>query len=430
MFVRQKNLFWVGLLASGLVLMGCTHDDDSKPTVSHISVRDTLASGAISPEKSETLAKQAEELLTADGFQEASKVADLALVQDPTNIRAGLIKAMVAPALQLRGIFTRIRPLAETTATSLQSYENSLKELNQKPDSALKKFWLDGEQDIHTEAELQHQMDLIAEAFENLRLYIKKIKTNEITIKANLALVPDLNARYAASCEIKESPELEYELVCPPSENRYNITLNEADFGVLQDQLSFYGLALKTYTSYDLSGALATYKKKDGQGDFSISEVVDDLLKNPSFGRLRPQANLAQVKEWALDYASGLRWAMAHQDTLCPNGYGNSRNRPGKLFPEGTCTGPGYVPFIEMIESAVTKDMISVTSQKDMKTHTTVFKAKAFFETPLSDIRKLAPFRFDKCSQIIGVGDPTLGGFLPAGDANEVISLRVDDCNK
>lgn len=114
----------------------------------------------------------------------------------------------------------------------LKSYQKQLAEHNSKPDSTFKKYLTDGQPDIQTEADLQNQMDLIAEALEKSRLFLKKNKASEITVKANLSLIPDLNSRYASSCEIKESESLEYELICPPSEIRSLLHLaNKRQFG-------------------------------------------------------------------------------------------------------------------------------------------------------------------------------------------------------
>lgn len=51
-----------------------------------------------------------------------------------------------------------------------------------------------------------------------------------------------------------------------------------------------------------------------------------------------------------------------------------------------------------------------------------------FFNRPPPDLHALGPLKVDRCGGLDGVGDPTLWGVFPAGDANQVLPLASESC--
>jgi hypothetical protein len=419
------------ILLGGCLISACANDSHSGSDHILLSAAAIVNSNATPADKAEQLARQSEVLLTAQGFLQASTLVDLALQNDPNNLRAKFIKVMMGPVLAVKGMNIRVRPLAEKDPKVLKEYENDIEKTKaEMPDSSFKDFLFDGQPDIHDEAELQAQFDNIAQAFENIRVFVKSIKaTTELTVKANTLLVPDLNQRYAMACEIKETKNLEYELICPPSENRYNVTLNQADFANLRDLAAAYEMSFALYNSYDLSGAIEVAKSKKSR-KVPAQEFVNDLLKKSNFGHLRPTSKIQNMKEWGLDYVAGWQWIVDHQDTLCPRGQNSGKNRPGMWLNEGICYGSYLQPYIDSLQTILTKENQDLESTKGGKTYATKFNPMRLFDNPVADLRALGPFTIDKCNQLVKIGEPTMAGVFPAGDANSVLPLRMEKCRK
>jgi hypothetical protein len=49
------------------------------------------------------------------------------------------------------------------------------------------------------------------------------------------------------------------------------------------------------------------------------------------------------------------------------------------------------------------------------------------FDNPVKDLRKLGPWKYEGCS-VRHVGDSTLGGIFPNGDANQLLALEPGSC--
>lgn len=423
----KRNAIHLSLSVGALILVAaCAPSSSPKSTSLKISAGIVANSNLPPAQKAEELAKQAEQLLTAQGFLQALDVADLALKQDPQNFRAGLIKAYLGTVMEMKGIVVRLRPLAERNPKALENYKKTVAQIqNEEPESSLKKFLFDGQPDIKTETDLQLHLDRMSQALQNFREFLKANKTAEITVRANSALVPDLAERFVSACEIKETANLEYELICPPSESRYDITLNQADLAYLRDQASFLEIVISAYNAYDVTGAIdvaASMNKSNPQ------KIKDRLFQNKKFGLIRNQQTLPKIKELALDYAAGLRWAMANQSTLCPRGYPDPQNRPGKLNNKGTCVNSYFQPYIDSLESIMKGEVQTLESERNGKSHKTQMKPTVLLDQPISDLRSLNPTKIDRCAQILEVGDPTFGGVFPNGDANIVLPLRIEEC--
>ncbi len=427
--MKSKNILVI--FAIVLVIVSCDKKKDDNYDRISISSASLLADSQLSPaEKSEGLAKQAETLLTAQGFLEAKEVVELSLKQDSTNLRAQFINGLLGPLMLQQGFFTRYMPVAKRDPLLLNEYLEVIKGRLQLPESALKNFLTDGVPTFSNEEQVQKHIDLIYEAFDRLRIFTNKIKDNELTIKSNLDLTPNLIQRYAQACEIVTTAKFEYELKCPPSEKRYDVSLNRADFETIEMMSACYQVYFALLNGYDLSSSVAikgSYRKK---GNPLAADILKDLLKDTRFGKLRATQHFGKVKELGLELITSMRWAMARQSTLCPSGAGDPKNRFGMLINYGVCIVPMFEPFLAEYEKSFLGQPLDFVSSKQGKTHTTKIVHLAVLDNPYIDLRSLLPVKFDTCGAIEGVADPKINGTYPNGDANIVIPLRNPVCSK
>jgi hypothetical protein len=410
-------------------LSACTQYTPSGAIPSHISAAAVLSSEASPQDKAETLAKQAETLLTAQGFLQAAKVVEQALKEDPHNFRAGLVNALLGPALEMKGMMVRPRPLFEKNPALLSAFENDVKKNQARPASTLKDYVFDGKPDIFTEEQLQDTSDRFTQKLDDLRIFLRNAKTQEITVKANTFLVPNINERFAEACDIVETANFEFTLKCPPSEKRFDVTLNPADFAALRDFVATQEIQFAMYGSYDLSGAVEAAKQDANMDAESFAQALSNkIFENPHFGKLRPQTKIQKIKEFALDFVSGMRAAMLQQTQLCPKSYENPKNRPGMLFNEGICAGAYLDPYMKDIEAKFSGNIYSYTSAPlAAGTEVKMYPMK-LIATPVVDLRSLGKLTFDKCGNLIAAGDPTFGGTFPAGDANSFFAKNEGLC--
>ncbi len=427
-----KKLLIGGLALNMFVVVACSNnrDQNSGVEVSQVSVAAVMKSDLSNTKKAEELASQAEELFSAQGFEEASKVAKLALKQDPKNLKAGFFNAFLDVLMELKGLTMRTKPLATRTAQGKIDFEENIAELEAKGDTALSKFYLDGKPDIHTEAQFQKQMDQIALQLQKLSQFLKSTGNAELTIKANTVLVPDINKRFADACEIKESEELVFELVCPPSENRHLVTLNQADFSNLKDFTAATQIMMTMYTAYDISGVTDLAVAQEKNPEMTPEQNIKAMLKNPNFAKLRAQSQLKNIKTWGLDMTSGLRWAMENQATLCKSGTPSGTNRPGMFANQGICLDAALNPYITNIEDILNGKPQDIENKSDDGTETYASKVTPmnFLNNPLSDLRKLGPFKYNKCGFVVAIEDQSAGGIYPAKDANKILALNAKPC--
>jgi hypothetical protein len=424
MKLNKSALFFIAAIA---IANSCTQKSDQRGTVKRLPVGAVLNSNRIASDKAEELAGFAESLLTAQGFAEAHKTALLALEQDPQNLRAKFVKALTAPVVIQKGIFARVRPLAEKHPQWLENYETRIAKMKAEP-SNFNTYLLDGQPDISTAEVLQLEFDKAIQSLEELRVFAKSSKDSELTLKANSLLVPDAIERYAESCEIKETQNLEYELICPSPETRFHVTMNRADFEILQDMATYYKIQFSFVNSYELVGAgdVAEYVSTLPYNNPQLA--ADSLLTNKNFGRLRPQSRLEEIKTLGLDIVTSLNWFMSQQATVCPMGSMHPRNRVGMWINSGMCVGGWAKQYIELMDMFFNSKPIDLTREKNGATYVTQQVGFKLIEDPLKNVRELGPLKFDKCGSLMSVGDPTLHGVFPKGDSLVALEFMAMDC--
>lgn len=388
-------------------------------------------SSLTSSQKAERLALAAEQLVSPGSFMYAQDVADMALSIDSGNKRAQLVKVLIAPLMATKGIMARIKPLAERNDENKADYQKALERLDEQPNHALKTFVLDGKADITSEKDIQNFNDSIRDAFNKQRLFFKANKNLDMTFN-----ISDLFSAAAISnkdeCYWNESDGGVYNQYCyednQPVVLEYK--LNRADNEALQQISAGAQIYLTLLNSYDVSGSLAASEKYNSTGA-SFEVVKDELLKNKSFGTLRNNT-LTNISALGMDAISGIRWAVAIQKELCPNGTGVSGSRPGHVFSKGVCIDDqksGSNPLenvLKTIEVALSGGGIMQTFGAEKEDYTTEIRANVLMGS-VTDIRNLA-LSFNECGNVIHAGDSTLGGTFPKRDANIVLNLSSTKC--
>ncbi len=381
-------------------------------------------------EKGERLALAAEQLLSVQGFVFADEVATLALKFDPKNLRAGFIRSMLTPILVQKGIAVRVAPLSQMDPTTLRQYERMIADLNtEKPNSTLKAFLLDGKADLQNEADVQNYIDSVIRSFAIFKQFVKEHKHSELTMMLPDSFYHTMLQRYQSSCVVAQEGTWQYGYSCPDPVHLMEVTFNRADFESLQQMAAGLEIYFTFFNSYDLTGAFRVLTQEIGRGESpSPRAIINNLSRDPRFGKLRQSSAFIKIKEMGFDAITGMRWMLAHQDKLCPLGTHDPRNRPGALVNNGICFDresiPAFRTGLDKFEAALDGDELPIMVRAHGgEPYQTRLHIAALYETPIQNLLSLMPLTYNECESVVGVADPTIGGLFPDGDANRFILL-------
>lgn len=428
----------LALITLSLSLTSCSGRFGGQGYYKELKSINHIKSDASPSEKAEYLAEDAEELMLADGFEQANKVSNLALQQDPSNLKASFVYYSSAVVLSMKGFFKRLQPIKEKYPHLGQELDAFEKEAKLSLSPALLDFFYQGEADIENEAQVQLFFDQIQESLEKAKNFLILARGKEITIRPNPLFSQELNERFVAACEIKESKTLIFELSCPENRTRREITLNQADFEILKDSINYLSISLSLANPYTLDGALALAEEERSQKiKFSEEKKLDRLLSNQKFGFLRSAHRLKQTHAELKSLVTSAHWVIENQKTLCPEGRSSAKNRPGFFFNTGLCLSPQLKPYILDIEKSLHTEgrelNLVMKGEPSSGRAPEVYKSKinrtALLFNPVANIRDLGPFHFNACDEIDRVGDQSLGGTYPLKDANKVFEIQMD-CKK
>lgn len=437
-YLKSFFAFWCVLCLC--FLTACTKPNvDKNEKVKLISVSSILASDQSDGKKAEEIALAAENLLAAASYQEANELAEQALNLDPKNLRAAFVKVSVAPLLVIKGIFTRVTPLAQKSGSLLKSLELKLAALELRSSSSqFHHFILDGVPDIDSEDKLQLVINDLIEALDQLRLFAKNNKSQTLTVKNNALIANQLLDNYVEACEVKiiES-KLKYELVCPEDKSRNEVQFNRADFELIQHQVAGRIADLSILSAYDFTGSVVAHNEKTKDSStMTHQQFYEKLLQNKQFGTLKNSSNLIKIKDLGLDAIPALVWGSQNQAEICPTGnLTSSQNRPGMFFVKGFCMDPTWVaPLVNIYTTIFNGNSFKAeTYSQDNSGKVTgkfdVIYMKLFNE-PLRDVRSLGLMQFDNCGQLADVEEPTMGGMFPNKDVNSYLNLSRLSCRK
>lgn len=429
------------LCAAVVVSLSSCSDGLNKNSLNnkHIIDAGSIAANATlsKADKAEKLAKASEQLLTGQGFSYASDVADLALETDATNVRAQFVKAIIGPIMAYKGIYRRVKPLADLDKQSSAKYAQAIAKFEAEvPNSTIKEFLLDGPEDIKNESDIQNYLDSVADSFKAIRVFSKVNMSSELTFMASDTLFAAMQKRYSEACKIRELGKHSYEMDCPSSKNFMEIKMNRADFIAIQHIAAGFELYYSLVNSYNLTGSIEKALNSQGQRQ-NAKNILEDLLQNKEFATIREGNGFRKVKEMGLDAIAGMRWVMQNQNSLCPMGKISAQNRAGMLISQGLCSDKSAAPEQISKNIAQAQDLLSgkifdnVAIHKKQINGTTVEEYKttikpiALFETPVADLRTLMPTALDKCGNVTAIQDNTVSGLFINGDYNKILEIQV-----
>jgi len=427
----------ITLVMTATTLVGCSPQSSNSGLNTSINAGLVLSDASLTPQqKAQKLADASEQLLSAQGFDYANDVADLALSQDTSNEKAQFIKAVLAPIMVQRGIVARVAPLADLDAKAGDSYADALAKIDEQPDSTAKTFITDGQPDIRSEADVQAHLDAMADAFGKIREFAKFNKNAEIVMLGTDIEVPALVARQQALCTVQYFGNYDYKVNCPSQVKMLQTTIDRGDLEVIQQYAAGMELYLSLYNSYDLTGSIKVAQDnatKKGQPAPSAKELLDQLMANPKFATIRAGNGLAKIKALGTDAITGLRWVMSNQSKLCPMGAEDRHNRIGALVNNGICVPSnqqsGINSTVRKVEAALAGSLVPTTMETSAGPVQTVIKPAALLDKPIADLRSIEPLTWSPCGKISSIGDATVGGLFPRSDVNAYLQLDAQKCH-
>ncbi|MCB0369964.1 MAG: hypothetical protein KDD45_11175 [Bdellovibrionales bacterium] len=425
----MQKIYLIFISAVMLILSGCFNGKNDRYIVDNISAASHLAADIPNNEKADLLAKDAEELFSADGYSEAVKVSEEALKINPFNTKAQFIYYLSRYMLVNKGIFVRLKPLFEKYPLATSKLKQQLDQIKIDSTTGLVKFFEMGSPDINTIGEFQNYLDeSIIEAL-NFQSFLISNEDKTLVLKPSSLFLTDLTERFVEACEIKETENLEFELKCPEDRVRSEAMLNSADFEMLYDAMTMSIVVVESYNSYTLDGLLEESNKAEFENT-PAADVFNNLIKNHSrFGLLRKNNRLGNIRPSVKRLIASLNWIIDNQNTICPVGYDNPNNRPGMFFYKGSCLPKSFKSYLNQYESYLRDDAQNFVIGKNIS-YKTKINYTAFLTKPILDLKKLGPVKVNACDYMTYVQDVTLAGIFPYGDANKVLEANAAECNQ
>jgi len=437
--------FLIGVyLSSSLLFISCSIQtpNEFQQTTQRISVSSILSSEQSDEAKAEELAQAAEKLFDGKAFPETHEVALKATQLDPKNFRAQFFKTITEPLTYLKGIYARLTPLMmksptlyqgflkfTTDSTLLLNQTLPLEYLNSDTHStsieANEKAQVDNK--IDTEEKFQLFLDELINSFQQLRQFLKESKQQVLTIKSYSLFKNKLQKNYVSECKIKIIElKNKYEIQCPDSRIRTEITFNRADFELLQLYATKAIIQLSLFTAYNVPQAIETHSKKAKDPNLTNQSVYDELLQNKDFGTIRNVKYLTDIKSYGLDIIEAAKWIGYEEQSLCSN------SRPGMFESNKICLNYRYRDLLHDLEQSTVetplvkyfvKEFQSENDTSNYKYQYLYIQHFAPFIHPITDIRTLGKVEFDECGHITNIEDQAIGGLLPPmtsrGTSNE-----------
>jgi hypothetical protein len=407
----MKALLKTSVLCIAVITgVGCTGSQNRKPL--SIDVASLSKTNESPEEKAEALALAGEQLMVGGAFMYADRTLDVALAIDKDNARANFYKKLVAPAMRMKGIFTRVRPLL--TETARQQLDDGLK---QSPNGALKSFLTEGSEDLRSEREVQALMDGFIQDLNSLRLFLKTTKSQELVLNLPSEYQSGRMQEIYNHCQWSEPSPQVYESTCDLSD-AFTFSMNRADKEALQQMISGYQVYLSIANAYSLDGMIALSKIDDATKTPSF--VQNYLKSNPHWGVLRHSELLSSIVTMGNDAVTGVRWAQANQKSLCPAGEEKYRSRKGNLFEQGICIAntEKTTQILAMASQVLAGGIVKMPTSNSNET--VDVRPAQILAAPIRDLKAQLPVVTDECGRLVSMPDRTIGGLLPNGDAQKL----------
>jgi hypothetical protein len=379
---------------------------------------------------SDELTDAAEQLIGPFTFMLADKVLDRALVQNPTNQKALLYKAMLRPMMATRGLWKRARPFARANG-NLGKWDQIMTNF---PESPLKKFYSEGPEDIVTTEDALGLVDEIREGFNEMRKMIKSNPDMNLVMNLNPhAFEKFIKDKTFQNCKVVETHDgwsTHYEFQCDYT-NVAIMKANNADFAALQQMAAGWYLWLTMYTGYSLDG-VEELAQLDPNNHMSIAGKQAFLESKKNFGLKRTSNSWKQVRSLGSDLAAASRWALQFQETLCPPPVQQDLppwmaqsqvRRPNYVFEKGICVkdSPEGQRMLSLFEALLIGPQ-NVEVKRDHGTQLVNVDPFGFLNNPVADLRAILPSNYNPCGAPSKLRDSSVGGLLPNADADQFMS--------
>lgn len=424
----KTTLLATAVLAT-LTLTAC---GANKPTsfnssVDLASIRAGVENGSETPqEAAEEIALAAEQLAQSANFPYVANVANEALALDPNNSRAKFWKAVSGPIMQMKGLATRVEPLAKKNTARYRAYVSARDELKSSlPMKGLRDFAFKGKKDIESEVQIQETISRVTLKLDELRKTLKELRGQELTINMTPEMLEgDLSLEDAQKlCEVAHPSQDVYDFKNCDFSRKLEVKLNDADLEMIQQAVAGVQVYVGIMNSYSLEGVIAESEKDSSEDPFAR------LVKNPKFGTLRDGRTLAVLPEIAADASLAIRSALALQAELCGNDTEGNWKREGYALSSGSCAMPesGVEVAMQTLE-LLSKQATPVAFMVNGVSKTATVDMVSFSKKPVQDLRTLIPTAVDACGNTTNIGDKTVAGLFPNGDVLEVFASESGNC--
>jgi hypothetical protein len=372
------------------------------------------------------LADAGEQLMVIHTVPLAEKAFKMALLKNPDNLKAqfyteGFLKNYTV----MKGILTRIKPLVRNHG-KIKNLEKIISEL---PSVPLRKFLLDGKEDIETLADVQNFLSDQQTNWNNFRKWLIKNYDKSLTLNLDpfwLAINSGIEAKH--SCQYID--EKEGKAICN-YDNVFQKKLAPPDLMALRQMVAGQVLFYNIYTAYNYDGLDQLYKF-DPKDSLTTEQKYKYLLKvAPNIYTLRDRHLMGETLSIGADLAEAFRYAIKYKDQLCPKGDGQTRQRPGYLVVDGICVNNTDnkldlfdqalkgVTSMKLVKNGNAKGSSSPVEKEEVRVD--VF---SWFRKPVKDLKALGPARFNECGEGEGLLDKTFGGFFVDQNGEDFVSFQ------
>lgn len=388
----------------------------------------------------QALVDAGEQLIGPYTFNLADKTFEMALAKDPTNKKAQFYRAFLKRVMVFKGILIRAKPYARAYG-NIEGLEGTIKAM---PNHPMKKFLMDGKEDIKDVTDIQKFLVDYRRALEEFRSFISKNPDLELDLYMNPSVFGGKMAENArTSCEIIE----ERSFVCSTA-NLATAKINAADLVALKQEAAGEILYMALYTSYSVQGIepllididratvveCKDLRVDDGWGGYyrrecvrpnrqiSLREKLTRLDQAAGFGHLKADQTMTVIRSLGVDLLAAGKWALQYQQTLCRTGGPNEANRPGYLVSQGLCAEDATEAkkSIALFENLLAGPIVH-SFETSHGTVSAEFNPWTLFDKPVKDLRQLMPSAWSRCDSAASFRDKTLGGTFPRGDAENVM---------
>lgn len=415
-----------------------------------LSTKEIQADHWTSPRhRAEQLALVGESLMLPHSLDFALEVFTAALKLDPRNARAGFYVHAFAPLFTLKGYMSRVQPLVDQTHEDAFIH-NYYQDLNRQWP-----YFRGDVKDIATDRDLRQLLGQLGEAWGAARGYLAKSATpltlhtawiapgyrkqreepamvwewhdgawlskpsGEMRVYDERVNGLDVAARF---CKADQPEPGVYHLEACPYLTVRDYALDFADIEALRGYAAGHQLLGFFDTAYNTDGlmklwgrSVSSEKKFETLTDVEMSMI----LINAGAGALESDHQLARVRELGTDVVGGVKWLMRFQNNLCAP-------RPGFVLSDGIClTGRNFddddlKKALALAEATLSSSPIDVSNGHGTRTQV---RMDLIFDTPVANLRQVAPHLFNAKGQATDLPDPTLNGIFPHADAPKFYRL-------